>query len=177
MEEVDEKIREGNISLVLESYADIFSDFDPRPYSERTLSEDFLNECTHAMRDKDENQSLELRLLLPKEKRNYLEEKTIKKRLRNHALKHFQEKVKSINSLKKQGIRWFIIGAIIMLSAAFLLRYEGFLFNLLIIIMEPAGWFAFWEGLGKIFIETTKKEPEMIFYKKMSRVTISFENY
>ena len=36
--------KEGNVSLVLESYNDIFSDFDPRNYSERALSDDFLIE-------------------------------------------------------------------------------------------------------------------------------------
>ena len=39
------KFREGNISIVLDSYDDLFSDFDPRPYRIRALSDDFLLEC------------------------------------------------------------------------------------------------------------------------------------
>ncbi|MBI2151367.1 hypothetical protein HYU21_01420, partial [Candidatus Woesearchaeota archaeon] len=41
-ERIEFEVREGNISLVLDSYDDIFSDFDPRDYSEKALSEDFL---------------------------------------------------------------------------------------------------------------------------------------
>ena len=46
-------LREGNISLILDSYNDMFSDFDPRSFSERALSDDFLSECKRAARDKD----------------------------------------------------------------------------------------------------------------------------
>ena len=33
----------AEISILLDSYDDIFSDFDPSPYSERTLSDDYFN--------------------------------------------------------------------------------------------------------------------------------------
>ncbi|NYT12918.1 MAG: hypothetical protein GKC01_00225, partial [Candidatus Methanofastidiosa archaeon] len=63
-------LREKNISLILDSYDDLFSDFDPRPYSVRGLSDDFLIECRRAVRGiKTESPVLELRLLVPKNKR------------------------------------------------------------------------------------------------------------
>src|SRR3989344_8520573 len=83
-------LREGNISLILDSYDDIFSDFDPRDYSEKSLSDDFLVECKKAAIDK--NDKLELRFLVPKQKRNLIEEVLIKKRLKEHFQKHFKEK-------------------------------------------------------------------------------------
>ena len=43
----------SNISLSLNSYDDIFSGFDPRPYSQRALSDDFLAESKRASRDKE----------------------------------------------------------------------------------------------------------------------------
>jgi len=64
-------LREGNISLILDSYDDIFSDFDPGDYSERALSDDFLSECKKAAVNKEER--LELRFLVPKTKRDYKE--------------------------------------------------------------------------------------------------------
>lgn len=67
-EEVSGKIfRQGNISLILDSYDDIFSDFDPRPFSEKALSDDFLVECKRAARDKDRS-VVELKLLVPTKK-------------------------------------------------------------------------------------------------------------
>ena len=63
----DRRFKEGNISLILDNYDDIFSDFDPRPYTVRALSDDFLNECRKAIIEKGEN--IELRFLLSKKQR------------------------------------------------------------------------------------------------------------
>lgn len=49
---IKEIIDKAEISLVLDTYDDIFSDFDPRPYGERALSSDFLDEAKKAARDK-----------------------------------------------------------------------------------------------------------------------------
>jgi len=80
----EEKMRQGNISLILDSYNDLFSDFDPRNYSERTLSDDFLLECKRAARDRDPKMNFELRLLIPKTRRNANDELIIKHRLKSH---------------------------------------------------------------------------------------------
>lgn len=170
------KLKEGNIGLILDGFDDIFSDFDPRSYSEKTLSDDFLNECRKAARDK-KDEELELRLLLPKSKRNYAEEFTIKKRLKSHFLKHYQEKHKETRKIKREGFIWFFIGSIIMLGATFMLNYSEFIFKYLVILSEPAGWFMFWEGLGKVFISSKAVQPELDFYKKMSHAKIVFNSY
>ena len=45
-DEEKQKILEmSEISLILDTYDDMFSSFDPRPYSQRALSEDFLSEA------------------------------------------------------------------------------------------------------------------------------------
>ncbi len=64
-----EKIREANISLIIDDYEDIFSDFDPRDYIERAISDDFIQECKRSARDK--LKGIELRILVPKDKRNF----------------------------------------------------------------------------------------------------------
>ena len=69
-----------------------------------------------------------------------------------------------------------LTGAIIITIGAFLSKYQGFLFNLLVTIAEPAGWFSFWEGLGKV--NQPKEEKQSLeFYKKMSTAKISFFSY
>ena len=45
-------LKKSEISLSLDNYDDIFSDFDPRPFSQRALSDDFLIEAKKASRDK-----------------------------------------------------------------------------------------------------------------------------
>ena len=168
-------LKDENISLILDSYDDIFSDFDPRPYNVKALSDDFLSECKKVSVDKGEE--LELRFLVPKNKRKTNEEYEIRKRLRNHFQKHYKQKEKEIKNIKRNGLAWFFIGSLIMVAATFLYAYEGFLYNFLFIMAEPAGWFLFWEGLDKIFIEAKNKKPDYEFYKKMSKAHIYFMNY
>lgn len=172
---MNEQSKRGNVSLILDSYQDIFSSFDPRPYSERALSDDFIDECKRAVRDKEDE--FELRLLLPKEKRNLREEQQIKKRLNDHFLKHYHLEEKAIKKLKRQGIKWFLIGTVFMLFATYIENYEGFIYSLLRIMSEPAGWFSFWEGLGKIFISAEERGPRTKFNMKMAHAKIIFQDY
>ena len=74
-----EKLRE--ITIQLDTYDDIFSDFDPRPYSSRALSEDFIKEIKrHYMEDK--RGRFEVHFTIPASERNIGDEGLIKKRLR-----------------------------------------------------------------------------------------------
>ena len=139
------------------------------------MSDDFLSECKRAARDKDIG--IELRLLIPRKKRNLKDEEEINRRLKNHFHKHFKEKENEIREIKKQGFLWCVLGTIFILIAAFLFSKKGYLFNVLVVLLEPAGWFSFWEGLGKIFITSKERNPDFEFYKKMSNAEISFNNY
>ena len=176
-------LREGNISLILDSYNELFSDFDPRNYSERTISDDFLVECRRAVRDKPDEE-FELRLLMPKAKRNLNDEFRIKKRLKDHFQKHVTEKQKEVRGVIKNGLLMATIGFIFMIAGAWFIFtkfLEGtFIAAVLTIILEPAGWFFFWEGLAKTFFiyeEHEKKKRDLTFYKKMSRAQVYFLSY
>ena len=165
-----------DIPLILDSYDDLFSDFDPRPYSERAMSGDFLFECKKAAAEKKKR--IHLRLFVPKAKRNHLDEVKIKKRMSEHFHKHFMEKKREISKIKLSGFSWFIIGSITILLAALLLKSDtSLLYTILYTFTSPAGWFFMWEGLGKILLISEEKKTEYDFYKKMSDALISFADY
>ena len=172
---IEQNLREGNISLILDGYDDIFSDFDPRTYSERALSDDFLMECKKAARDKGAR--LELRLMIPRIGRNVRDELKIRKRLKSHFQKHAEEQHMGIMKMKREGATWFAVGTVLMLASAFLYGKADFFFKLLEVMMVPAGWFMFWEGLEKIFIQPREKEPDYHFYRKMADCQIYFFSY
>lgn len=174
----EERMKQGNISLILDSYNGIFSDFDPRPYSERALSDDFLIECKKAVRDREYSSGgFELRLLIPKIKRNISDESKIRSRLKNHFHKHFKEKQNELKSIRIEGIAWFCLGILFILLATYIYPLEGFFYHFIFVVLEPAGWFTMWSGLDKLFFNTREKQPELEFYKKMSGSEISFYNY
>jgi len=171
-------LREKNISLILDSYDDLFSDFDPRPYSARGLSNDFLIECRRAVRGlKTESPVLELRLLVPKNKRKIAKETMIKKRLKDYFQNQVKEKQMELTTTRRDGAKWLFIGFSLALISTLLITQEGFLFRLPLIISEPGGWFSFWTGLDKIFIEPKSKKPEFEFNNNMAKMSIRFYTY
>jgi len=169
----------SNISLWLDRYEDIFSDFDPRPYSQRTLSDDFLCEAIKVSKEKAAG-TLELRLLLPAVIRNSYNETIIKKRLKEHFKTHFDNLKKETKMITGKGMYFLVVGIILMLSASYILfTYHERSFSVLFLstLFEPASWFLFWEGLGLVIFEAKKKKPELDFYKKMAKCEIHFLSY
>jgi len=169
--------REGNISLILNNYEDIFSDFDARQsFSEKAISGDFLRECERASLDKKEG--FELVLFVPKNCRNLDDEFKIKKRLQEHFSKHLDEKEKEIKKIKRNGIRWIMGGITVIILRGYsnIVISNEFIHSILSIFEVP-GWFLVWEGLGKIFIEAKDIVPDYNFYRKMSRCHIVFRSY
>src|SRR3989338_2290685 len=168
----------SEISLILNDYDDLFSDFDPRPFSQRALSEDFLSEAKRATREKSSG-GIDLKFLIPKEKRNVQTKNMIKKRLNDHIKKHFNQAKGEIDSIKKRAYRMIALGIIIMFGAAIVsyLQSRTLIAHLLLVLLEPAGWFIFWTVLDQIFYEAKKKSPDYEFYEKMTRVDIKFMPY
>ena len=167
----------SEISLILDTYDDIFSDFDPRPFSQRALSDDFLLEAKRAARDKIIG--MELKFLIPKSVRNGETENIIKKRLHEHFKKHHDLLEKEVLKTTHLGIIFVLIGFALMAGAAAIKHFLGdaFLWTILLIIAEPSGWFTVWTGFDHLFWKSAEKKKELEFYKKMSKADISFIQY
>jgi len=166
----------SEIRFAISGYDDLFSDFDARPVSERGLSEDFLSEAKRAGAVK-EGEKLDFIFLISKNKRDLKKEVTIKDRLERHFKKHFglskNEKSKAI----KQGVFFTILGVVLMLLATFLFfkfKNESLLASFFTILLEPASWFLFWEGLDHAIFESRNINSNLFFYKKMSSANIKF---
>jgi hypothetical protein len=171
-------IEMSQISLWLDSYDDIFTDFDSRNYDNRALSQDFLAEAKRSSRDKEFG-AIELRLLVPNAKRNSAHEKLILKRLREHFNKHYLRIKKEVQTIIRQGLVFVILGVICMFYAAFVLFADSktLLASFMIILLEPASWFFFWEGLDMLLFQPKSVHPDLDFYHKMSKCEISFLPY
>lgn len=176
--EIKEIIEKAEISLVLDTYDDIFSDFDPRPYSERALSEDFLYEAKKATRDKEKG--IELRFLIPNSVRNTANEDLIKSRLKNHFRKHYKLLEKDLSAWNRQALIMVIVGAVIGFIDAFLLSVNGSaaLFKDAVeIILTPASWYTIWTGFDHMISKPKESVEDRDFYKKMVEAKITFTPY
>jgi hypothetical protein len=164
-----------DIPLILDSYDSLFSKFDPRPYSQKALSKDFILECQKASEDKKGD--IELKFFVKKDVRNAKEEELISKRIKEHFNKHFLEMKKELFKLRLIGLVWFLVGCFFIVLTTFLdAQNRAFIIRLLIAIANPAGWFFLWEGMGKIMIHSKDKRKEHLFHKKMNKVKISFSS-
>ena len=180
METQKEKLlKEDEIGLWIEDYDYIFSDFDPRPLSQRGLSEDFLNEAKKACLVKS-SEDLELKFLVSRKQRNYNEETVIKKRLKEYFKKHALEFKNEYKKIMNQGIYFILAGIIFMVITTFFLvnnSSSNYLLTFLAVLLEPAGWFLFWEGLDLVIFKSKERRPNMEFYRKMSKARINFVDY
>lgn len=169
----------SEISLVLDTYDDIFSDFDPRTFEKRTLSDDFLVELKRATRS-NKTGVIELNFLIPLEQRKEETEVKIKKRLREYFKKHYEEIKKEVGAYRGRGLLMITFGLVLsILTALFVIPNESghIWMSVLLILIEPAAWFTIWEGANKVFDTWKSMAPDLEFYKKMSKCEISFTAY
>lgn len=177
--EFDKIIKWSEVSLTVNSYNDIFSSFDSRPYHERALSVDFIDEAKRASRDKA-SVGLEVNILIPKKGRDEYSESVIKDRIKDHFRKHHHMIAEEKKSMINLGIRMIMLGIIFMFTATYLLfKYgnENLIMSFFIVLLEPAGWFTFWEGLNQAIFDAKRKNPELEFYRKMANAEIRFKAY
>lgn len=173
-----EPLKKSKVGIWLDSYNNFFSDFDPRIYSERDLSEDFLSQAKRITGDLKKD-SFEVTFLIPKKERNETTERIIKERLRKYFKKVTEELEKEKKGYLIKGIVTVIIGVAIMFLASIIayMGEETYANTLLLVVFDPAGWFAAWYGLDTIFYQAQEDNDDLRFYRKMSKVNLNFYSY
>lgn len=169
----------AEVEFTIDTYMDIFSDFDPRPLTDRGFSEDFLFEAERAVMSKNSDK-IDFVIMLQDEKRNLKEEAIIKNRLKKYFTKYYGIVKHKKNDVIKKGILFILAGIILMFAATFILfkfNQEDLLTSFFIILLEPGGWFMFWRGLELSLFEAKEETPELQFYKRMVNANISFSSY
>ena len=167
----------GELSLWLDSYNDIYSDFDNRNYARRRISEDFLYELRMELKS-GEFHSSNLVLLLPREKRSEEQERLITSSLKElFTLRFYFHKDKcrkKINNI----IKLFIGGMVVILLNSWI-SYNAkptFFVAGLRVLLEPAGWFLIWSAFDFLFYDFPGLKKEREFYKKLSEMHIHFKS-
>jgi len=165
------------IDFIINTYEDIFSDFDSRDYDKKSLSNDFLSECRNASVDK-RHEGIEVKITLPDKLRDENKEEIIKKRLMNHFGKHHKMLEAEWAKRLKKSLLMISFGIIFSVINTLINHYladsNEIFIDLFLVIFEPASWFFLWEGLAQLMFEPSVSRLERIFYKKMSKVIVSF---
>ncbi|MBI2271123.1 MAG: hypothetical protein HYU69_12325 [Bacteroidetes bacterium] len=163
------------ISIWIDGYDDLFSDFDSRPYSGRSLSDDFTGELRKVCQETNELIS-ELKLELPGGIRKAEEEAVIIKRLNNHIKKNLHHYTIAIDKIKKRGIAFLVFGFLLMILVSYLsiAKIQLWAVNIALVVFEPAGWFLVWAGFDMLLYSSRHDRTELDFYHKLSKAKILF---
>lgn len=168
-------VQQSSISIWLNSYNDIYSDFDHRSFHERSLSDDFIHEALKIVKETPAG-IIKLQLLMPQERRNAETEVIIVKSLHQHFRRIANNNIKDKQNNKLRGIIMTIIGLSLMVLTAYLANQEDqfFLLKSLRVMIEPAGWFLLWTGLDLLYNTFYKANPELEFNQRMTHARIEF---
>ncbi len=171
----DSVIEARDISIALDGYDDIFSDFDPRKYSEREISSDFLRELeTRHM--EGAGGKLELRFYLPKDRRNEKTEEHIIRRLQNYFKLKIKELSKEDEKRRREGLGFMALGLGVLLVQIYLAETSVLpvLAPILEVMLVPFGWFAAWVGLERLFERGKETSTELELANRLSRAQYLF---
>lgn len=163
------------LHIALDTYDDIFSDFDPSEYDRRVLSDDFIKEMQKRYVETSKG-DIEVRFSIPGAMRSQKVEALIKKRLKDY----FQHQIRllemEIEKRKKAGITYFFVGFLVL----FFLVYSSELFpqshvrDVLVLLFTPLGWFGMWEGVGLFVQSPVKYEEQKKFFVRFSKANYVF---
>jgi hypothetical protein len=162
----------GSVDLWLDSYDDIFSDFDPSPYERRGISEDFLNELVGRCK-KNPDSEMHFRISVPKEKRDKEIEEGINSRLKGHfSAVSYRADAKAKKS-KKFGTLLAGGGAFVYFgSFALELRFP-FIKEIREVLEFPC-WFSMWEGLRRFIVERDPQVEKAAIYSRLAKADYVF---
>ncbi len=175
---VEEKKPSSILSLIhmgLDSYDDIFSDFDPSPYGERLLSEDFMIEARRRYAEK-KGGGLELRFSLPAKLRSQKTEALIKRRLKQYFQMKVRDAEDDVRKSRARGAMYFGAGFVVLLSVAFVPGVEALagVAHFLEILLVPIGWFGMFDGVELLVESPRKFEKEMNFGRRLAEASYTF---
>ncbi len=165
------------LSLWLDYYNDIYSDFDSRHYLKRRVSEDFLDELRIAMKYKV-NRFESLELLLESKKRDEQLEVIIIKSLKDFFANRYKVESHKCRRKLNRAMVMFLFGILVIIANAFIIysAWNFFLINVFKLILEPAGWFLIWAALDFIFYQYNALKMERDFLKELNQMTVYFKS-
>jgi hypothetical protein len=155
------------IAIALDTYDDLFSDFDIRGYGVRALSKDFLDELRVRLRRSWTKPDLNIVLLIPASGRNADDEALIVSRIRAFFVERRESYLREDKRAKFRSLLFVAIGlALSVAGNVFVERIATLpLFNDFLLIPS---WFFVWSGF-----ELFNKNREEIGRKKKYYAALS----
>jgi len=164
------------INIALDTYDDIFSDFDPSPYSTRILSDDFLKEVQKKYSERQRGE-FEIRFTIPQAQRNLKTESLIKKRIKDYFSQVLKNTEYELKKKKQKGLLYVAVGFSLLALQMYISTYHNngnFFAKMIEILLVPAGWYGMFEGIGNLLETPPALESQQKFYTKLKNANYVF---
>ncbi|MFC1589962.1 hypothetical protein ACFL42_00560 [Candidatus Omnitrophota bacterium] len=164
------------ISLAIDTWDDVYSDFDPRPLNERTLSGDFIAELRKRYRESRRGAFL-VTMFAPVSLKDEKTEKTVIQRLKSHFKHRALQSHREINRIRIRGFIFVSAGvcSLVFLTLATYFKYfSRLIIEMMGIIFLPLGWFGIWEGFSKLVDTSRGQIQEEMLFDKLSKASYRF---
>lgn len=164
------------LSIWLDYYDDIYSDFDSRHYLKRRISEDFLHELRMAKKYKRERVT-DLLLFLPQEKREGNSEKMIINSLKDFFTDQFRSTSDKFRIKRNSGVIALIAGLLVMMINSYIsfIAAHSLPLSFVRIILEPGGWFLLWLSFDFLFYDLREIRKDRDVFREFSEINIHFK--
>lgn len=164
-------------AIAIDSFDDIFSDFDPREFTKRDLSVDFITELKRRYKVTGVGQ-FDVAFHAPRTIHNEADEKIIISRIKQHFRQIINQNKKHVRTIRFRGMLYIGFGIVLLTFLTFatsLKLFSDLHIQLFGIIFMPLGWFGVWEGFSKIVDIPWKLQEELEFCQKMARANYQFK--
>ncbi|MBD3245570.1 MAG: hypothetical protein GF333_00985 [Candidatus Omnitrophica bacterium] len=168
--------RLNNIVIAIDDWDDVFSDFDPSPLNQRTLSEDFMQELRKRYRE-TKTGDLAVTICAPKDLRDPQSETMVTQRLSRHFRQRSLRRLKEIRRVRLRGAMFVCFGIFFLASLTFAAYYRifsEFTLEIVGIVLMPLGWFGIWEGFSKIVDISPSFSQEAALFEKLAKAKYRF---
>ena len=161
------------VQIAIDSYNDLFSDFDIRDYNDRYISSDFLIELRMRTYKTLAAKGIDISLVMPIEERNPESETVIAKRLKCFFQARLERNRKKRKEMLLKALSLEAIGVAFMILAYFLSKYAPDFFKDFMLIPS---WFFVWNGLDTYFEHRKILLKKISYYSAISKSRIKFDN-
>lgn len=175
---IEEHIRDiQDITIAIDSWDDIFSDFDPSPLESRILSEDFLAELKKRYRETQRGNFI-ITIYAPMSLQDDTSERLVIKRLKQYFKFRYLSVQKEVSAAVARGTIFVLCGVVFLAFLTLVAYYKIFsilVLELLGIILMPLGWFGVWEGFSRIIEPAPLIRQDVELFSKLARASYKFK--
>jgi len=162
-----------DIVIALETYDDLFSDFDIRNFSERTISKDFLDEMNLRMSKLDSIDQLRVVFVIPNAHRAKSQEIIILNRIRKFFQYRYTRYCQKDKRIKVRSGVYVLIGLLLLVFANFIYNFVPVVFKDFLLIPS---WYFIWSGLDQYLSTREGVTRKKRYYGILSNAELEFKD-